>query len=88
MSDRARAWSDRVRARSDGAKDRSDRARDRSDGARVRSDRVRDRSDREYGPCPPTRDWGSHVSGLVFLYLGSFNWFGSSQKMVTGTPCP
>ena len=23
-------------------------------------------SDLEYGPCPPARDWGSRVSGLVF----------------------
>ena len=24
-------------------------------------------SDLKYGPCPPTRDFGSRVSGLVFL---------------------
>ena len=24
-------------------------------------------SDLKYGPCPPTRDWGSRVSGLVFF---------------------
>ena len=24
--------------------------------------------DLKYGPCPPARDWGSRVSGLVFLY--------------------
>merc|ERR1712074_99662 len=25
-------------------------------------------TDLEYGPCPPARDWGSHVSGLVFSH--------------------
>ena len=25
-------------------------------------------SDLNYGPCPPTRDWGSRVSGLVLWY--------------------
>merc|ERR1712074_290452 len=24
-------------------------------------------TDLKYGPCPPARDWGSHVSGLVLL---------------------
>ena len=24
-------------------------------------------TDLKYGPCPPARDWGSRVSGLVFF---------------------
>ena len=28
-------------------------------------------SDLKYGPCPPARDWGSRVSGLVHLYANS-----------------
>merc|ERR1712148_158008 len=29
-------------------------------------------TDLEYGPCPPARDWGSRVSGLVFISLVFF----------------
>ena len=26
----------------------------------------------KYGPCPPARDWGSHVSGLVAVIVAVF----------------
>ena len=29
-------------------------------------------TDLEYGPCPPARDWGSRVSGLIFITGQSF----------------
>ena len=29
--------------------------------------------DLKYGPCPPTRDFGSRVSGLVLKEIGNFS---------------
>ena len=28
---------------------------------------LNDKNDLKYGPCPSARDWGSRVSGLVFI---------------------
>ena len=33
----------------------------------------------KYGPCPPARDWGSRVSGLVIV-KGSKMWLVSSER--------
>ena len=34
-------------------------------------------TDLKYGPCPPARDWGSRVSGLVFCFLFFLFFFAS-----------
>ena len=45
-------------------------------------------SDLKNSPCPPTRDWGSRVSGLVATYLGNTYTYdipGGMSKEIEGT---
>ena len=37
-------------------------------------------SDRKYSPCPPARDWGSRVSGLVISWHTRLGWDWAQMK--------